>query len=95
MNLPLPVIWPDCGFPIVVKPDQASGSQGVKIIHDAKLLSSIFSAGVIPYTMVMQEYISGPACSIEVVKSPGHYKVLQVTDLEMDKIHDCKRALPG
>ncbi|MCG8567682.1 MAG: hypothetical protein MI747_21645, partial [Desulfobacterales bacterium] len=33
LGLPMPQPWPHCGFPAVVKPDSASGSQGVALIH--------------------------------------------------------------
>jgi pyrrolysine biosynthesis protein PylC len=42
--------------------------------------------------MVIQQYLEGPSYSIEVVGRPGNYQALQVTDLSMDKIYDCKRV---
>jgi pyrrolysine biosynthesis protein PylC len=42
---------------------------------------------------VLQEYIQGPSYSIEVIGSPDNYHPLQVTDLEMDDMFDCKRVL--
>jgi len=39
-HISMPEIWPECGFPMVVKPDGGSGSQGVKIIHNEKELIS-------------------------------------------------------
>ena len=43
--------------------------------------------------MLAQEYVEGPAFSIEVIGVPGSYTPLQVTELQMDDIHDCKRVL--
>lgn len=101
MNLPVPGSWPDCGFPVVVKPDQASGSQGVEVFKNEKALFARFPTRfqnrslnrLKPDNMVMQEYIEGPSYSIEVVGRPGKYQALQVTDLMMDKAYDCKRVL--
>ena len=96
MNLPVPSLWPDCSFPVVVKPDQASGSQDVEVFKDSKALFSRFSTRFLNSqkleNMVMQEYLEGPSYSIEVVGCPGKYQALQVTDLSMDKIYDCKRV---
>lgn len=32
LEIPKPLEWPQCGFPVLVKPSKASGSHGVKII---------------------------------------------------------------
>ncbi|MBU8910103.1 MAG: 3-methylornithine--L-lysine ligase PylC, partial [Desulfobacterales bacterium] len=92
MNLPAPDLWPDCSFPVVVKPDQASGSQGVEVFNDAKAFFARFPNRQDLDNMVIQEYLEGPSYSIEVVGSPGKYQALQVTDLSMDKAYDCKRV---
>ncbi len=93
MNLPAPGPWPDCRFPVVVKPDQASGSRGVEVFNDAKALFSRFSNRQDLDNMVIQQYLEGPSYSIEIVGSPGKYQALQVTDLIMDKAYDCKRVI--
>ncbi len=92
MNLPAPLSWPNCSFPVVVKPDQASGSQGVKVYNDPKAFFFRFPTRRKPDNFVIQEYLRGPSYSIEVVGRPGKYKPLQVTDLNMDKDYDCKRV---
>ncbi|MCD4720594.1 MAG: 3-methylornithine--L-lysine ligase PylC [Desulfobacula sp.] len=96
MNLSAPKSWPGCSFPVVVKPDRASGSQGVEVFKDAKALFSRFSNQFSNWQklddMVIQQYLEGPSFSIEVVGSPGKYQALQVTDLSMDKAYDCKRV---
>ncbi len=93
MNLSAPRPWPDCSFPVIIKPDQASGSQGVEILKDSKTFFSRFPAGKMSNNLIIQEYIEGPSYSIEVVGRPGQYRLLQVTDLSMDKIYDCKRVM--
>ncbi|MBW2658858.1 MAG: 3-methylornithine--L-lysine ligase PylC [Deltaproteobacteria bacterium] len=94
MDLSAPRPWPDCGFPVVVKPDEGSGSRGVQVFHDQQnFLSSRFSQPTSAEAVVMQEYIVGSSHSIEVIGVPGNYTSFQVTDLGMDKDHDCKRVI--
>lgn len=91
MKLPAPAAWPECSFPVVVKPDESSGSQGVEIVKDSKALSAKFPDLQKPDNMVIQEYLEGLSYSIEVMGRPGRYQALQVTDLGMDKDYDCNR----
>ena len=90
-GVPAPGSWPDCRFPVLVKPDGGSGSQGVKLFYEPRGLQQHLdqSAG----KWVAQEFVAGPSYSIEVIGLPGKYTPLQVTDLEMDKTYDCKRVL--
>ena len=92
MNLPIPESWPGCRFPVVVKPDQASGSHGVKIIDNPAALFSLSPDPQPSGSMIIQEFLDGPSCSIEVIGRPGSYHALQVTDLWMDKNYDCKKV---
>jgi pyrrolysine biosynthesis protein PylC len=41
--------------------------------------------------MVAQEYLEGPHFSIEIIGLPGDYRPLEVTELHMDRHHDCRR----
>lgn len=92
LHLPAPRYWPDCEFPVVVKPDGESGSRGVEVFHDSDSLKRYLAANGDKHTLVIQEYLSGPSFSIEVIGTPGHYRSLQVTELHMDEAHDCKRV---
>ena len=89
LGLPLPQAWPECSFPVVVKPKGESGSNGVMICHDKAALDRVDRA----CDPVIQEFITGPSYSIEVIGLPGRYTPFQVTRLEMDKGYDCKRVL--
>jgi len=93
VNIGVPKAWPGCGFPIVVKPDRGSGSQGVKVIHNEQEPACEFSTRNALGGMVAQEYLEGPSYSIEVIGFPGNYIPLQVTELQMDSDLDCKRVL--
>ena len=87
----MPRPWPDCGFPLVAKPNIGSGSRNVNVIHNLEDLQKYLHPDAEQW--VLQEYIQGPSYSIEVIGSPGNYYPLQVTDLEMDDLFDCKRVL--
>ncbi len=88
-----PKSWPECDFPIVVKPDGESGSRGVRIIHDEKELAANYPTKNALSQMVVQEYLEGPLYSIEIIGFPGNYTPLQITELHMDSDYDCKRVL--
>ena len=94
IGIPAPRPWPHCGFPLIAKPDGSSGSEGVLLLQNEAELKSFlarprFDAG----QWVIQEYLEGPSYSIEVIGCGGVYRPLQVTDLEMDAVYDCKRVL--
>jgi len=93
ININAPKSWPQCDFPIVVKPDGESGSQGVKIIHNEKELASSFPMKGSLSQMVAQEYLEGPSYSIEIVGTPSDYIPLQVTELQMDSEYACERVI--
>jgi pyrrolysine biosynthesis protein PylC len=92
LKLPAPFPWPICSFPVVVKPDQESGSQGVEILCDQESLNHYLSGSRTKSHVVIQECLDGPSYSIEVIGFPGNYRPLQVTKLHMDNDYDCKRV---
>lgn len=87
LHLPLPRSPPNCPYPVVIKPDQASGSKGVVVAHSEQELDSLLNHS--HGEVVIQEYLEGPSFSIEVIGRPGSYSALQVTDLYMDEVYDC------
>ena len=90
-GIPAPLPWPRCGFPAVGKPDSASGSHGVIIFkNSASHENHLKRFGKGPD--VLQEYVTGPSYSMEVMGMPGQYLTLQTTELFMDDIHDCCRV---
>jgi pyrrolysine biosynthesis protein PylC len=98
LGIPKPLDWPECGFPIVVKPSLGSGSQGVRIISSevewVELVKEPLVQGqLLEEKWVIEEYVNGPSYSLEIIGSPGNYKTLQVTELYMDSDYDCKRVI--
>ncbi|MGW8265003.1 MAG: 3-methylornithine--L-lysine ligase PylC [Longimicrobiales bacterium] len=92
LGIPTPDPWPNCTFPVLAKPDGGSGSRGIEIFDDPRSLEVRFGSSP-PPGWVLQEYLKGPSFSLEVVGRPGAYAPLQITGLEMDGDHDCKRVM--
>ena len=94
LRVPLPRPWPECGLPAVVKPDSASGSEGVSVAWDgpgvARAVEALREAGHEP---LVEEHVPGPSLSLEVLCWAGRAAPLQVTGLEFDERYDCKRVV--
>jgi pyrrolysine biosynthesis protein PylC len=90
IGAPTPAPWPICKFPVVAKPDQGSGSQGVKIFKNINELQDALKPPAPEW--LIQEFIPGPSYSLEVIGMPGRYMAPQVTDLAIDEQYDCKRV---
>ena len=93
IGTPVPVPWPECGFPVVAKPAQGSGSKGVRIFNDLNSMKDWFSPDFLPPGWVLEAFVEGSQHSLEVIGRPGNYRVLQVTDLYVDQNYDCKRVI--
>lgn len=92
-GIPLPVPWPDCGFPVIVKPSNLSGSSGVVKIDTSNHLQQVIKKAI--GETVIQEYLAGPSYSLEVLGDRGKCVCFQITELEFDSGYDCKRVLAG
>jgi len=92
LALPIPVNWPGCDLPVIVKPDKSSGSRGVEVYRDPCELEDRLQEYRSRDALVTQEYIHGRYFSLEIVGFPGRYRPLQIVELEMDERFDCKRV---
>ncbi|MCB8815943.1 3-methylornithine--L-lysine ligase PylC [Desulfosporosinus shakirovi] len=90
IGVPAPLAWPECGFPLIVKPSGASGSEGVVKLESSQEFHRLFEKGMKDW--VIEEYLEGPSYSLEVIGFSGVCKVLQITELSMDQVYDCKRV---
>jgi len=93
LDVPRPLPWPRCGFPVVVKPSVGSGSHGVRLLRnepELALARAAFAAR--GEDMVAEEYVPGPSLSLEVVAWEGEARALLPTGLEFDTAYDCKRV---
>ena len=91
IGVPSPLAWPECGFPLIVKPSGASGSEGVVKLESSQEFHRLFEKGIKDW--VIEEYLEGPSYSLEIIGFSGVYKVLQITELHMDQCYDCKRVV--
>ena len=92
-GIPLPKDWPECGFPVIVKPSAQSGSVGVRVAYnkrDVDLgITDIIAMGDRP---VIQEFVSGPCVSMEVVGNGKEYRSYVTTEIILSENYDCKRV---
>lgn len=93
LDVPRPLPWPRCGFPVIVKPSVGSGSHGVRLVRGEPELAlaraDLASRGD---EVVAEEYVPGPSLSLEVIGWGGDAVALQATALEFDALYDCKRV---
>jgi pyrrolysine biosynthesis protein PylC len=93
LDVPHPRPWPECGFPVVVKPSNASGSVGVTVVGSEQALDAARRAlESDSKDVVVEEYVAGPSLSLEVVSCGGRTTVLLPTALEFDSGFDCQRV---
>lgn len=90
-RIPAPRYYPDCRAPYIVKPSGFSGSEGVKRFGTEEELKQ-FLQTVPGGEWVVQEFLTGPSYSIEVIGKPGDYQTYEVTEIHMDKAYDCRKV---
>ena len=91
IHIPTPAPCQEDSFPCIVKPSNGSGSQGIHVVLDSEQLKSHLST--VSGEHVVQKYVDGSSYSMEIIGYPGNYTPLQVTELEMDPVYDCKRVM--
>ena len=91
LDIPVPMPWPHCSFPLIVKPSGESGSVGVQTVTNIKELDRLLEQKN-REDWVVEEYLEGPSYSIEVFGFNGEFRVFPITELEMDESYDCKRV---
>ena len=86
-DIPCPKYFPDVKAPYVVKPSDGSGSTGVEKLETYEEAEA-FSKNM-PEGDIIQEYLTGPSYSIEVIGIPGNYRTYTVTEVHVDEGYDC------
>lgn len=93
VGVPLPKPWPECGFPIIVKPSCQSGSVGVSEVENEeerlKALEIVKKLNDVP---IQQEFVFGRSMSIEVVGNGEKSRSFVTTEVILDSNYDCKRV---
>ena len=94
LSVPRPAPWPGCSFPVIVKPSESSGSDGVRLVHDEDELAAVRDElEARGHEAVVEEFAPGPSWSLEVIAWRGVARPLLATELEFDRLYDCKRVL--
>lgn len=89
-QIPSPRYFPNCRAPYIVKPSGFSGSEGVKRFNRTEELNQFLSSVLNREDWIVQEFLTGPSYSIEVIGKPGCYQTYGVTEIHMDEAYDCK-----
>jgi len=91
MGVPVPSPWPNCGFPVVVKPSGQSGSVGVaKASGPEELEMGIEAVRALGEEPIVQEFVEGPNISIEVIGDGARAVPMVITEVVLDAGYDCR-----
>jgi len=91
LSIPMPSPWPECGFPVVIKPSRSSGSHGIyranspRQLREGKRLAKRYD-----HDYIIQEFVDGPSISIEVISNGDEVVPMITTQLYFDETFDCK-----
>lgn len=91
LGLPIPKPYPDCGFPVIMKPDDQSGSAAVKRADSQEELKKYLSKST--GKVVVQQYLEGRSFSLEVLSMHGEVCFPMITEVCMDMDYDCNRIV--
>lgn len=94
LGIPTPKTWPNCPFPVIMKPSRQSGSKGVKLaLNNHELRRFQRELMLLDDEIVIEEFVAGPSLSVEVIAHRGQGICLPVTQLFFDRSYDCKRVV--
>ncbi|SHJ33971.1 3-methylornithine--L-lysine ligase PylC [Parasporobacterium paucivorans] len=91
-HLPVPGTYPECDYPVILKPDGESGSLHVKKADFPWEAEEYLKAHTDKST-VIQEYLEGRILSLEVVGDGENFCFPLITEVVVDGGHDCKRII--
>ena len=94
VGIPMPLEWPRCGFPAIVKPSSQSGSIGVSAVNNEREMDAALTAvAKLNDTPIVQEFVSGMSVSIEVIGDGSSSRSYVTTEVVLDGNYDCKRVV--
>lgn len=94
LGIPIPQPWPECGFPIIVKPSSQSGSIGVSAVNnEEERLKALKTVGKLNDVPIQQEFVSGKSVSIEVIGNGKSARSYVTTEVVLDSDYDCKQVV--
>lgn len=84
--------YPECGFPVILKPDGESGSRGVRKIDNEEELKKVLREVKEQNPdgrLVLEQFLTGPSYSLEVIGNGKEYVCSQITEVITDEDYDC------
>lgn len=91
-NIPAPAYYPKCDPPYIAKPSSESGSAGVQSLMTKPEVEAFLAQLKPGEEWIIQEQLTGPSYSIEIIGKPGAYRTYQITEIHMDEVYDCNRV---
>ncbi len=92
LELLVPQKYPDCGFPVIIKPDDLSGSKMVFKAENENDLEAVLEK-YDGHTPIIGEYLSGKSYSLEVLRINGKTVFPMITEVVVDNNYDCKEII--
>ena len=90
-GVPIPKPWPECGFPVIVKPSCQSGSIGVTAAkNEVERLAGLKKVAELKDVPIIQEFVSGKSVSIEAIGNGKKARSYVTTEVILDSKYDCK-----
>lgn len=90
LQLPVPSKYPVCDYPVVLKPDNLSGSSNVKKAYSQEEVEA-YKKEYGEENVVIQEFLEGASYSLEVIGDGKNFYFPQITEVIVDDTYDCKR----
>ncbi len=91
LGIRIPEKFPVCGYPVICKPDAASGSRDVRKIETKEEWDEWRRNNF--GRCVVQQYLSGPSYSLEVLGDGKQAIFPMITEVVTDAAYDCKRIV--
>lgn len=91
-KIPAPEYYPDCEGPYIIKPSGESGSTGVRKAETREEVEEFLLHRNDKFNWIVEEYLSGPSYSIEVIGNKKEYRTYKITKIHMDEVYDCCRV---
>jgi len=88
-GIPAPRYYPEGRPPYMIKPSGESGSAGITYAQTREDAEKFLASCSQPENWIVQEYLTGPSYSVEVIGVPGNYRTYALTQIHMDDVYDC------
>lgn len=91
LGLAVPEPYPRCGLPVIVKPDDDSGSHGVHRADSAARLDALLAST--STGTVIQRFVEGRSYSMEIIGDGRRRWALPITEVCTARDYDCMRIV--